>query len=485
MALADRATSAQQVAVSSAKGARRWLTVLFLLSVPLCNPVIHGDGFGYYAYLRSQLVGQNLSINSGAQASAQTSVSANLGPGGAERPAPNGNRYPPGASLLWSIPVTAADVAVRASNHLGASILRDGYSLPYRLALALATATYGFLGLLLSFEVARRYYGVRAAFLGVVGIWWSSSLPVYMYFNPSYSHALSSFTVALLLWYCVRGDRLRKRTWLCAGLLAGLAADVYYPNALFAIVPAALLVQTAFANRRAQSPQACLRAAVRMGALFGEGLVLGLLPTLITHQVFFGNVLRTGYGPLVSWDFLHPALLPVLFSANHGLLVWTPLLLPALVGLTALRKSDPWLLLSLAAVFLAFWYLIASYSFWNALSSFGNRFFISFTPVFVLGLAGAWKFVEGRARLRPWLAACATGVFVAWNLAFIFQWGTLMIPNDGPVRWSQVFANQARVPVRAARTLPDYLLHRSSLMAELELRLRARDKGAPKPDSQP
>jgi hypothetical protein len=62
----------------------------------------------------------------------------------------------------------------------------------------LGTAFYGFLGLLLSYSLARKYVAAHWAFLATLGIWGASSVPVYMYFNPAWSHAQSAFAVALL-----------------------------------------------------------------------------------------------------------------------------------------------------------------------------------------------------------------------------------------------------------------------------------------------
>src|SRR3981081_4108714 len=36
------------------------LLALFLLSLPLVNPTVHGDGVGYYAYARASLIQHNL-----------------------------------------------------------------------------------------------------------------------------------------------------------------------------------------------------------------------------------------------------------------------------------------------------------------------------------------------------------------------------------------------------------------------------------------
>src|SRR4029077_9360298 len=105
--------------------------------------------------------------------------------------------------------------------------------------MALATALYGFLGLVLAFRLARQYVEERWALLATLSIWWASSLPVYMDFNPSWSHAHSAFAVALFLWYWHETLSSRSLTqWLVLALITGLMLNVYYPNAMVLAVVA-------------------------------------------------------------------------------------------------------------------------------------------------------------------------------------------------------------------------------------------------------
>src|SRR5215467_14758472 len=113
----------------------------------------------------------------------------------------------------------------------GSSVAADGFSAPYRIAMAFATCLYSFVGLFLSFCLARNYASERWALLATIAVWWASSLPVYMYFNPSWSHAHSAFAVALFLWYWHQTrDQRTVVQWLVLGVIVGLMLDVYYAN---------------------------------------------------------------------------------------------------------------------------------------------------------------------------------------------------------------------------------------------------------------
>ena len=104
--------------------------------------------------------------------------------------------------------------------------------------MAFGTAFYGFCGLLFSYLLARKFLDPSWALLATLGIWVGSSLPVYMYFNPFWSHAHSAFVVALFLWYW---DRTRPNRilgqWIILGLISGLLVDVYFVNGVFLLIP--------------------------------------------------------------------------------------------------------------------------------------------------------------------------------------------------------------------------------------------------------
>src|SRR6202035_3132999 len=130
-----------------------------------------------------------------------------------------------------------------------------GYSHPYLLAMALATACYGFLSLLLTFRIAQKYFAAPWPFFATVTIWMASSLPIYMYFNPSWSHALSAFSVALFLWYWERTKLQRTPgQWAILGLTAGLIGNIYYPNVILSIFPA-LEVLTLWRGKKKEHAQ--------------------------------------------------------------------------------------------------------------------------------------------------------------------------------------------------------------------------------------
>src|SRR5262249_52889949 len=124
--------------------------------------------------------------------------------------------------------------------------------------------------------------------------------------------------------------------------------------------------------------------------VFSGALLFAFLPTLIAKKIIYGSYLNFGYTE--RWFWQSPALLKVCFSSNHGLFSCTPIAILAVGGLFFLRKHDRSLGSSLLAIVAVYLYAVGCYQDWHGISSYGNRFLVSLTVIFVLGLASfvAW-----------------------------------------------------------------------------------------------
>jgi hypothetical protein len=458
----------------------RPLLFFFLLSLALLNPLVRGDGVGYYAFARAPLIEHNLnfehdyiSANTGFR---ETRLDENGQPKQIFRTRTGHleNHFTVGPAMLWAPFLLVAHGGVLLARALGSPVATDGFSAPYRLAMALGTAFWGFLGLLLCFRLARQYAGDLWAFLATVAIWWASSLPVYMYFNPSWSHAHSAFAASLFVFYWHQTREQRTlRQWFVLALIAGLMLNVYYINSvlLVILVVEALRDYRAVFRRGAESSSSFWQLLTRH-LLFVAVVLVCLLPTFYTRYVIYGSPFSSGYIAPQDWAWRSPYFVAVLFSSAHGLFSWTPLLLLATVGLVLLQWREPRVGTPLLAAALAFYVFIACYPDWAGISSFGNRFFISLTPLFILGLSVPLERIASSFRSRR--AAVATvsvflAAFVIWNAEFMFQWGEHLIPARGPISWSEMIRNQFTVvPREITAHLGNYLFHRHELMRQIE-----------------
>jgi hypothetical protein len=444
--------------------AERALILLFLLTLPFAQTRVRGDGIGYYAYARSLLIDHNLQFKGDwtdpstlpflVQADRAGHIQAVL------RRTKTGhipNFYTVGPALLWSPFLLLTHGGVLLANRLGWGVAADGFSRPYLLTMAWATALYGFLGLLLSFRLTRQYVSEQWALLATMGIWFASSLPVYMYVDPAWSHAQSAFTVALFLWYWnLMRESQRPIQWLFLGLISGLMLDVYFANAVLLVV---LLVDLAFRYFRSSAHPHSRTLLVPGQFLWCVGAWVTFLPTLIVRRIVFGNPLALGGYANKPWHFDWRVIPSMLFSSQHGLFSWTPILALSIIGICLLCKSTPERGLALLCSFIGFCALLSVYPWWDGVSSFGSRFLVSLTPVYLVGLAvffAAGERLWGSSRGTLLRAATVCALLVLWNLGLVFQWSTGLMPSVGSPYWNEVLYNQFRVVpvdiVRAAQS---------------------------------
>jgi hypothetical protein len=451
------------------------LVILVLSTLPLINPWVRGDGVGYYAYARALLIEHRLDFEPDWQNANTSFRMGRVDPEGQVRAAEYtvtrhvDNHFSIGPAILWFPFLLGAHALVKVSHLFGGQVAENGFSSPYLVAMSLGTAVYGFFAIFLSFRLTKRYLPERWAFLGVLGIWFASSLPVYMYFNPSWSHAHSAFTVALFFWYWdrTRGDRSWEQ-WMLLGAISGLMLDVYYINAVLLIAPLIESIAEYVRNVRARQMPGAVKLFLQ-NLLFVAMIFLTFLPTLVTKKIIYGGYLTFGYHE--RWFLNSPALLKVAFSSEHGLFSWTPAVFLALIGLVLLQNRDRMLSFCSVAAFAIYLYTIGCYEDWTGISSFGSRFFVSLTPIFVLGLAAFFDFLarvfeERRANI---MATTITSILILWNAGLIFQWGTHLIPARGPISWRDAAYNQiAVVPAQATHTVKAYLVRRKQLMGHIE-----------------
>ncbi len=442
-----------------------WWVVAAVLACVLVNPYVRGDGNGYYAWLVSPVIDGDLDFTNQFQRADPLFHTLIFEPDGTVRPEARtvtgrvGNQWSVGPAVMWAPWFLVAHGGVTLARALGATVSADGYSWPYVWLVSMGTALYGMLALWLSARVATWLGYGRGAGLAALGIGLASSLPVYQVFLPFHVHALAACAVAAFVAWAVWRGRLSSAVdWAVWGALAGLMVQVYHLNGVL-VLPAIWVWQRSIAAGG-------WVPAIRHGVLFAGAAMLVCLPQMVGKTLLYGRPWITGYQDQFLWS--EPRLWQTALSPNHGWWLWTPVVVIALAGLVRVWRSHavmrPWLL-----AVVVFYVVVASYQNWHGQSSFGNRFFISLSVVLVLGLAAVadWAAARGVSTRRTLAAAIA--LLAVWNIGFMFQWGTNIIPNRGPVSFRTVAVNQVTVvPARLTGFLRRYLGDRQGVQDEVE-----------------
>jgi hypothetical protein len=454
------------------------LVALFLLSLPAVTLRLYAsDEVQYYAYLRSLWFDRDVSFDneyrhlSDAGVARSTLFSKTF----LEEPTDTGlrrNFATIGSAILWAPFYGAADVSVRAARALGSGVPADGYSKPYVAAVCFASALYGFLAVLLSIRIARDLTGTGIA--AGLAMWLGTPLCFYMYVAPVFGHATSAFAVAVFVtvWLHVRSG------WTPGGIAALAAAGalmtmVREQDAFFIAGPAldyAVHVRRTFSETPARERRRRLLAAPGLVALAAVTFLAALAPQLMAYRALNG---RFSPSPLVSRKMVwwSPHGLQVLLSPEHGFLFWTPLAALALAGLVVLACSPGFaprrqIVASMLVMVAAAVYVTGSVESWTAAGAFGQRRFVSLTPLLVVGLAGLFARAgrassQGRTTAGA-LVVAAVALCVYWNLALMAQFGAHLMDRQRLELARNARTAFVTLPVSGPRLAYRYVFDRQS-----------------------
>jgi hypothetical protein len=351
----------------------------------------------------------------------------------------NANRFynPFAAHSVRYLGVPILEAPFFAAGHLLAVVMdmfghhhpANGMSYPYLLMTSLASSFFGLGALILLYRLCREFFPRGISLMATLGYWLASPLIFFTFLWNGWPHPFNVFFISLFLlyWQRTRG-RKKNRDWIALGAMGGMLLLLRPTNGILALFPLAELLQ----NRREIKEGVMAGLA---GPFLGGLTALALFsPQLAAWKLTSGSFWGGPYREIGDYfDWLDPAFFGTLFSASqHGLFSWSPLLLPASLGLFLLigrNRFFGWL--SVITVILHT-YIFSSWSVWWTGIGFSNRFFTELSPFFVLGLAGllekAWsKGLFSREALTGLLS-----LFAVWNLFLIGEYRTGIIPYGIP-----------------------------------------------------
>jgi hypothetical protein len=389
------------------------LSLVFLLSLPAVTTRIYAsDEIEYFSWLRSWTFDRDIDFENEYRYFYDTGAAGNpaFRETFLEKTNEAGRRInfaPIGTAILWA--------PFYAIGHIGAVATgapANGLSAPYIAAVSYGSACYGFLAVLISAAIARRIVGRGLG--AAIAVWIGTPLVYYMYVTPPFSHACSTFAVALFLYVWLRV----RETWTIGGvaLLAitgALMAMVREQDLFFVVGPALDFIrhwalgtrhwpagtgQSAPASRTSAlrtshlAPRTVARTVVIAAGVFA----LAYAPQVLSYYALNGRPRPTELVERkMAWTSPHA--LEVLFSPEHGLFAWTPLAVLAIAGVVILalgrvRAAAPdarWIGVVALVMIAAQVYVTGAVESWTLAGSFGQRRFVALTPLLTLGLAVA------------------------------------------------------------------------------------------------
>ncbi len=385
-----------------------------------------GDDAGYYAYLRSVFFDGDLDfINERNYAHA-------------EKLTPTGyvfNNWQIGQAVLFLPFFLIGHLLALLYDALGYPVAVDGYSAPYLLATAVASGTWLFFGLILVFQLARKFACDRVAWITALSIWLASPLVYFTFIRQRMAHTLEFAVSALLLlaWLRWRKSKNLAAHAVVGGVL-GLLCMIRVINVAFWALFVVDFLVLLWADKSEDLSKRVQSHLIRFAA-FSAGFLLIMLPQFYCwyqlngmpfpprHMKFAGEGLA-GFSPL---EFLKN-LAFLLWSPKWGLVLSMPLALAGFLGLCVKNEIRPALLAYLAGL-ISILILYPEDS-----ASYGHRHLISALPVLALGLARLLQWCFDRNKVWP-LALGFVGLAVLGQYLMVVQYKVTLPYNHPQFTW--------------------------------------------------
>lgn len=297
--------------------------------------------------------------------------------------------------------------------HLAAPVLgypADGFSVPYMVALILASIVFLGLGLFFLRAFLRRYFNeiVTAVTLLLIGL--ATNLYFYSVIQPAMSHVFSFALFALFL--LLLDKWLENPGWkntILMGLTAGLIILIRPSNGIIVIlIPLWGVVGIPAIKQRwsfiiKQWPKVLLIAGLAF---------LVILPQMIYWKYASGHWLTYTYDQ-ERFFFSNPQVLRGMLSYRKGWLVYTPVMFFALAGMIPLYRQYRKLFWPLLWFFMLNTYIVFSWWNWWYGGGFSQRALIESYTVLSMPLAALINWVFTKQRM-------VIGIFILLSVWFIF-----------------------------------------------------------------
>lgn len=360
-----------------------------------------GDQWGYYAYLPSFFVYGDLA---NLQDSYRKKMSYHTGFGGydggeiaiseAYPSAIKGNQV-----IKYTMGVAVLQSPFFIAGHFAAPLLgypADGYSPPYIFLAHLSALLWALFGLWWLRKILLRIWdeGISAAILLTIGL----GTNLYFFALQTMAHAYLFAWWAILIYATIRFyENFKYKHALVIGLSVGFISLIRPVELISFLVP---MLYGIYSRKtfilRARALKEHWRkylVAVIVTALVG-------IPQLLYWKHVSGNWLFYSYGS-ETFNFAKPEIINGLTSFSNGWLVYTPVMLGALLGLPLLWRSKYrdwfWVLCLVLPLHI---YITYSWWCWNYINGFGSRPMVDVYALTAIPLAAFVGFFLTKKVLR-------------------------------------------------------------------------------------
>lgn len=337
------------------------------------NKVITMDVVSYYAYLPAAFIFHDIAL--------EKKESFDKGIFWPE-PLPDGNKViktSMGMSILYSPFFFISHGIAKLS---GGDTY--GYSTIYKLGLLASSVFFLFIGLLFLRRILKQYFSEQITALTILTVVLGTNLLNYSTYDACMSHSYNFALINLFVWYTIEWYKSPKFFGLLLlGLLSGLITLVRPSNIVVLVF---FFMYGVFSKETLKQRLGLIFTKFHWFVLMAAAFTLVWVPQFVYWWKITGHFMVNSY-PDEQFFWGNPHFIDGLFSYRKGWLVYTPVMIFALIGIPFLfkrLKEFSWAIFIFISIAT---YIIVSWWCWWYGGSFGMRSFIDYYGLLAIPMA--------------------------------------------------------------------------------------------------
>lgn len=250
---------------------------------------------------------------------------------------------------------------------------QDGFSPPYQWLLLVGSLVFSLTGIWFLFKILTRYFSDAIVLITIAFIVFGSNYFVMTAFDGLMPHNFVFTFYAILLYYTIKWYENQKIKYaIIIGACLGISVLIRPTSAVVAFIPA--LWGVGNLEEFKVRWKLLLKNSSHLLVLGGTAFLV-LLPQFIYWHSVTGEFLFYSY-PDEKINLLTPHIINVCFSYKKGWLLYTPLMIFAIIGFVQLYKKHTSLFFPIFLFFIFNAYLISCWDCWWYGGSFAQRPFV-------------------------------------------------------------------------------------------------------------
>lgn len=330
----------------------------------------------------------------------------------------------------------------------------DGFSMPYQYAMVIGGILYTIIGLIYFRKNLSIFFSDKLTALILLLIVFGTNYIHHLTLKNLETVNMLFMLVNIVLWNTIRWHETYRLKNMAAIGVAVMVTTLVKPSEVFVVLLPLFWNVSSFKSFKQKIQLFWQR---RNQVIIAAGLALLIaLPQMLYWYFKSGHIIYDSYkNPGVGLDIFSPHIINVLFSYRKGWLLYTPIMIFALIGFYFLFKENRKIFLATASYFFISFYIISSWSEWWYGAAFSGRPMITLYPVLGICLGYFILFIGHQKLIVRSAFGIITAFFIFLNQ---FQWWQFKHNIIDPYRTTKAYYWATFLKTKATEENKDLLM---------------------------